>query len=71
MSKIIDVLFGFKNFNDRLALLLVLSLPIFWIIVAIKNANVSGEILGATVMAWGLIIQYYFRRSPPTTPPTE
>lgn len=55
---------GFVNFNDRLALIVIIFLPVFWLVEALTQVSVSGEINGAMVMAWGLVMQYYFRRAP-------
>ncbi len=61
---------GWKTMNDRLALLVLVVIPVLWI--TNKWLNLPGEILGATIMAWTLVLQYYFRKSPPNgATPTE
>jgi len=53
--------------NDILAILvLVIIIPGLWIGIGLGKLTVAGEITGATIMAWGLVLQYYFRRKPPT-----
>lgn len=64
---------GWKTINDRLALLLLVVIPLLW--VGHKWLNLPGEVIGASIMAWTLVLQYYFRKSPPasgtdSTPPT-
>ena len=55
-----------KNFNDLLALLLgVTVLPILWILQGLGMLTLPGEVIGATIAAETLIVQYYFRRQPP------
>lgn len=56
---------GWKSFNDRLALLMFIGLPVLWILHGRNIAPLPGEILGATIAGWTLVIQYYFRRKPP------
>ena len=52
---------NWKRFNDRLALILVaVIIPGLW--VANSWLHMSGEIIGATILAWGLIVQFYFRK---------
>ena len=55
---------GWKNWNDRLSLLLLLGIPVVWI--AQRWLPVPGEAIGATIAVWTLVAQFYFRRSPPT-----
>ncbi|OBW62936.1 MAG: hypothetical protein A9183_00745 [Dehalococcoides mccartyi] len=55
---------GWKTFNDRIALVLVLLIPVLWIV----NTwiQMPGEVLGATIASWTLVLQYYFRKKPDT-----
>uniref|UniRef100_A0A6M3KG10 Uncharacterized protein n=1 Tax=viral metagenome TaxID=1070528 RepID=A0A6M3KG10_9ZZZZ len=56
-----------KNFNDLLAVLLGVGvIPIIWTLQGLGLVTLPGEILGATIAGETLIIQYYFRRQPPT-----
>ena len=57
---------GWKTFNDRLALLLLVLIPCLWILSAVYRP-LPDAILGATILQWGLVIQYYFRRAPSNT----
>ena len=55
-----------KKFNDLLALItLIIIIPGLWVVSGLKIVTLPGEIIGSTIMAWGLILQYYFRRKPP------
>lgn len=52
--------------NDILAILvLIIIIPGLWITMGLGKITLAGEITGATIMAWGLVLQYYFRRKPP------
>lgn len=55
---------GWKTFNDRLALIVAVGLPGLWIVHGLGLAPLPGEILGATIAAWTLVLQYYFRKKP-------
>ena len=57
-----------KVWNDQLSLLVILLIPSLW--VANHWLILPGEVIGATIVAWTLVLQYYFRRSPPDIPPT-
>jgi len=53
----------FKKFNDLLAILLaVVVFPVIWIMQGMGLLELSGEIVGATIAAETLIVQYYFRK---------
>jgi len=55
-----------KKFNDLLALITIVGIiPGLWVATGLKAIVLPGEIIGATIMAWGLVLQYYFRRKPP------
>lgn len=54
-----------KNVNDLIALIsLIFVIPGLWVTVGLGHLTLPGEVIGATIMAWGLILQYYFRRAP-------
>lgn len=57
---------GWKTFNDRLALILMVA--ILTIFVASNWLALSETITGALIFAFGLITQFYFRRKEPTEP---
>mgnify|MGYP001581961293 CR=1 FL=1 len=52
----------FKTFNDFLALLLLIGLPIMWIVNSVFKLEMPGEVIGATLMAFTLVVQFYFRK---------
>lgn len=54
---------GWKKFNDRLALLLIIVIPLLWVTMA--WTGLPETVVGATILAWGLVVQYYFRKGPP------
>ena len=54
------------SINDLLALLtLVIVIPGLWVLQGMGKLTMSGEIIGATIMGWTLILQYFFRKAPP------
>ncbi len=56
----------FKRINDLLALLLlIVVIPALWIAQARGAINLPGEVTGATIAGWTLVLQYYFRKQPP------
>jgi hypothetical protein len=58
----------FKRINDLLALLvLVVIVPLFWILDGLKILSMNGEVMGASIAGWTLILQYYFRKKSTTT----
>ena len=68
-------LFGWKAFNDRLALLVLIGIPVLWLLDGKGWVTLNPQVMGALILSWGIVIQYYFRRAPPNTdgppaPPT-
>lgn len=56
----------FKNVNDLLALVILFMIAVFLGILAWLEPSLRTEIL-VLLGPWGtLVIQYYFRRAPPT-----
>jgi hypothetical protein len=54
-----------QNVNDVIALLiLIVIIPGLWIGQGLGGLNLPGEVLGALIMGWTLVLQYYFRRKP-------
>ena len=52
-----------KKFRDLLALItLVAVIPGLWIATGRGYLTLPGEVIGATIMAWGLLLQFYFRK---------
>lgn len=51
------------DFNDLIALvLLLLIIPGLWVVDGLHLVVLNGEVLGATITAWALVLQYYFRK---------
>ena len=62
---------GWKTFNDRLALLVLIIIPALWILQGLEVVSLAPEVTGALIVTWTLVIQFYFRRSPPGEPPAN
>lgn len=57
-----------RNVNDWIALIiLLLVIPGLWVLVGLGMVTMPGEIIGATIAAWTLVLQYYFRKQPPAS----
>lgn len=56
---------GWRSYNDRLALLLLIAIPTLWCLQGAGRVQLGPEVTGALIVTWTLIIQYYFRKSPP------
>lgn len=53
-----------QNFNDLLALLVIfIVIPAIWTLDGLNMIEFSPEVVGATILSWGLITQYYFRKA--------
>ena len=63
---------GWKTFNDRLAIVLLVMILLLWLLQPLAKFSLPDAVNGALIVAFTLILQYYFRRSPPTdsTKPT-
>jgi hypothetical protein len=59
-----------QNFNDFLCLFFLLIALTLWIIQGLSLITLRDDVNGALTVLVTLVIQYYFRRSPPSTPPT-
>ena len=55
-----------KSWNDILALLLLVVIPLLWGLQGLKVIALAGEVTGALIATWTMVVQYYFRRAPPT-----
>ena len=52
-----------KTFRDVLALLtLIVIIPTLWVLQGLGYLNMPGEVIGATIMGWGLVLNFYFRK---------
>lgn len=57
-----------RNTNDLIAMLLLLVvIPALWVLQGLGRLTMSGEVIGATIMGWTLVLQYYFRKAPDDT----
>ena len=56
---------GWKTFNDRLALVLLVAILVLLGATAATEFHLPDIVLGAFI-SWGtLVLQYYFRKQPP------
>ena len=51
-----------KTWNDQLSLFLIFLIPALWVVAAFYPVN--EQAMGATILAWGYVLQYYFRKAP-------
>ena len=52
-----------EGFNDLLALItLIVIIPGLWVGVGVGWLALPGEVVGATIMGWTLVLQFYFRK---------
>jgi hypothetical protein len=59
----------FKRINDLLALLtIIIILPGLWVLNGCGIIQLPGEIIGATIAAFTLILNFYFRKKPNESP---
>lgn len=54
-----------QNWNDVLALILIFIIPALWILHGMAIITIGEAVVGALIITWGNITQYYFRRAPP------
>ena len=61
---------GWRTWNDRLSLLLLVTIPALWLLDALygDRVDLGGEVRGALIATWTLVIQFYFRQAPPQPP---
>ena len=57
-----------STFNDVLAICVISIVTALWILHGMNIIKLPGEILGATITTWILIIQFYFRKKKPPEP---
>ena len=70
---------GWRTWNDRLSLILILGIPLFWGFMQWQKIPLDAEIKGAMISVWTLTCMFYFRKAPtngngeihpePTPPP--
>jgi putative effector of murein hydrolase LrgA (UPF0299 family) len=65
---------GWKTWNDRIALMVMVGVPGLWVgncfLEKCLGAVMPGEVIGATIMAWTLVLQFYFRKKEDVVPAT-
>jgi len=54
---------GWKNFRDRLAVAIVIGLPLKWAAMLAFGFNIPEIVTGAEIAGWTLAIQFYFRKA--------
>jgi hypothetical protein len=66
IPKVLEVIQRFlpNNFNDFLALILILLISALWIFQGEKAISLRDDVNGALVVIFTLVVQYYFRRAP-------
>ena len=67
MAEVPTRLFGFRSFNERLALLGFIGIPCLWVVN--HWFAIPAEALGATISVWTLIAFHYWRKAPPENGP--
>ena len=60
-----------KTWNDVLAFCLLVVIPALWVLDASPRwgFEFTPEVTGGLMVTWALVVQYYFRRSPPNGGP--
>ena len=53
---------GWKTFRDRLALILIAGIPALWVMAGTTFIDLPEAALGATIVIWTLVAQFYFRK---------
>lgn len=53
---------GWKTFRDRLALILLVGIPILWVLGGTRFIAIPEAALGATIAIWTLVANFYFRK---------
>jgi len=52
-----------KDTNDVIALLLlIIIIPGLWLADSMAAIALNEQVMGATIMGWTLVLQYYFRK---------
>ncbi len=51
-----------QTFNDFLALVLIFGIVALWVLVGKGILNLQGDVIGALIVTWTLIVQFYFRK---------
>jgi hypothetical protein len=59
---------GWKTWNDRLSIILLLLIVGLWLGNAWLPKALNDSIIGATIVVFTLVAQYYFRKKEDETP---
>jgi hypothetical protein len=51
-----------QAFNDTLCVLLITMITVLWILAGRGLVELSAEVMGALIVTWTLLVQYYFRK---------
>lgn len=51
-----------QNFNDFLALILIILIVTLWIVQGCFKVNLREDVNGALVVIFTLVVQYYYRK---------
>jgi hypothetical protein len=51
-----------QNFNDTLCLVLIILTVALWIMTGQGIVTLPESVVGATIVTWTLLVQYYFRK---------
>ena len=60
---------GWKTWNDRLSLLLLVGIPGLWLVN--RWLPIPAEATGAAIAVWTLVANFYFRKGPPRIEPEK
>jgi len=52
-----------QNFNDLLAVILIFGIITLWILQGYQVVQLPGEVSGALIATFTLVIQFYFRKA--------
>jgi hypothetical protein len=52
-----------QNFNDLLCLILVFGIVALWILIGLNKISLPSEVIGALIVTWTLVVQFYFRKA--------
>ena len=58
----LNKLLGWRTWKDRLSLMLVVGIPFLWIWDGAEYITLDEHAMGATILAYGLVIQNYFKK---------
>jgi hypothetical protein len=61
--------FAPQNFNDFLCLYLISLIVALWILAGIHVVELPQEVVGALIVTWTLLVQFYFRKAQGETKP--